>query len=122
MPQGVRGGMGLAILQIPWAFRHSSSRRGPTDMLARQIAGKGQVFTPFRSQPLSQDLQQLGGEHSVAISLPLPCSTRPTMRLLSMAGGVRAMASEDAQAGGVAGGQLNLDLTPTAKRFGPNQV
>jgi hypothetical protein len=68
--------MGLAILQIPWAFRHSSSRRGPTDMLARHIAGKEQVFRPFRSPPLSQDLQQLGAEHYVAISLHLPCSAR----------------------------------------------
>lgn len=41
--------------------------RGPADVLTGRIAGKKPVLRPLGPPPLSQDLQQLRGEHHVAV-------------------------------------------------------
>jgi len=79
--------------------------RGPADVLARHIAGKKPVLGPFHSPPLPQDLQQLGGEHHVAILHSLALLD-PHDHALAVDGmGCKSDGFGDAQACSVACGQ-----------------
>src|SRR5271157_2667412 len=66
VPQGMRGD-GFGNFANTVGFLALQFNRTPADVLARHIAGKEPVVGPFHSPPLSQDLQQLWGEHYIAI-------------------------------------------------------
>ena len=66
VPHGMRGDRFGNLAQTV-GFLALALDCGPGDVLARHIAGKEPVRRPFHSPPLSQDLQQLWGEHHVAI-------------------------------------------------------
>ena len=83
--RNLRNQTGLLALQL---------NRQLTDVLARKLAWEEPVFRLLHSPPGTQDLQELGESMVYLSFFPLPCSTRMTMRLLSMAAGVSAMASE----------------------------
>src|SRR6266436_3163235 len=79
--------------------------RAPADVLARRIAGKKPVLRPFHSPPLSQDLQQPGGEHHVAVLHSLALLDPHDHALAVDGRHCKSDAFGDAQACSVAGGQ-----------------
>jgi hypothetical protein len=71
-------------------------------VLARYIAGKKPVLRPFHSPPLSQNLQQLRGEHYVAILHSFALLDSQDHALAVDGRGRKCNGFGDAQAGSVA--------------------
>ena len=70
-----------------------------------EVTGKQPVPGLLHSPPILQDVQQLGGEHDIAIFLPLALLDTDDHTLAIDIGGFQADSLGDTQAGGVAGGQ-----------------
>jgi len=75
------------------------------DVPAGDIAGEEPRLGLLRSPPVAQDLQQLRGEHDLAILVPLALLDANDHPLAIDRGGLEGDGLGDAEPGGVAGGE-----------------